>query len=135
MCSCLLGVVQAFASALFRSPDHDSSDHFPLNQAHVHSASRLVFPRSTQELTPDPSFVKFSFSRELAQRQLSVIIVCVIRNCSHLRVAYFSFRIRNVKKEYNEKPERVKALQGKEKNFFVLMFLTKKNFCFLKIQS
>lgn len=44
-------------------------------------------------------------------------------------------RIRNVKKEYNEKPERVKALQGKEKNFFVLMFLTKKKFCFLKIQT
>ena len=43
--------------------------------------------------------------------------ICVIRNCIHLIVAYSSFRIRNLKKEYKGKPEKVEALQGKENSF------------------
>lgn len=38
-------------------------------------------------------------------------------------VAYSSFRIRNIKKEYNGKHEKIEALQGKEKNIVSMMFL------------
>jgi len=52
---------------------------------------------------------------------------------------FFFFRIRNVTKEYDGKPEKVEALQDEEKNFIVLMmFLIKKKkffFCFLKMQT